>query len=90
MEKLIYAKRREELLSKMDDSSFAVITSGVSAISTGDQFYPFEVNRNFFYFTGIDRPDMKLVLLKAPGGSECVLFIPRKDPYREKWTGYIP
>lgn len=90
MEKLIYAKRRGELLSKMDDSSFAVITSGVSAISTGDQFYPFEVNRNFFYFTGIDRPDMKLVLLKAPGGSECVLFIPRKDPYREKWTGYIP
>lgn len=90
MENNQYRLRRQVLAEKMGKNAFAVISSGTFMPASGDQSYPFEVNRNFYYFTGIDRPDMKLIVANTEGGELSTLFIPRKDPYKEKWTGYIP
>lgn len=67
----------------------ALINSGINCISSLDGEYPFEVDRNFYYYTGIDFPDMKLMLYKTGNISSATLFIPRIDPNKEKWTGKL-
>lgn len=75
----------------MQEGSFAVLTSGELVVSTNDENFRFEVDRNFYYLTGIDFPGVTLIIEKEGGKAPAVtLFAPRKDPDKEKWTGFIP
>lgn len=75
----------------MKEGTFAVLTSGELVVSTNDENFKFEVDRNFYYLTGIDFPGITLIIEKeASKASAVTLFAPRKDPDKEKWTGFIP
>jgi Xaa-Pro aminopeptidase len=80
-------QRREKLFSMMRDYSVAVIFSGVSKIASEDEFYPFVVNNNFFYLTGVTQEHSALIMIKALGEKKCYLFIDEYDELKEKWTG---
>src|SRR5690606_10347603 len=54
---------------------------------TADQEYPFEVNRNFYYLTGINQAQVILVLIKNNNLQEAHLFIEENDPVLVKWVG---
>lgn len=82
-----FTLRREKLFSKMKDNSCAVIFSGVSKISNEDAFLPFEVNRNFYYLTGIKQEGSVLLLVKGLGEEKTYLFIDEYNELKEKWTG---
>lgn len=82
-----YQNRRASLLSKMQDGSMAILFSGVAKTSSADEFFPFEVNRNFYYLTGIDQEDSILVLIKAEGEEREYLLVSPFDPVKEKWYG---
>ena len=82
-----YQNRRMKLFSKMEDGSIALLFSGVPKIMTADEEYPFEVNRNFYYLTGLEQPDSTLVMLKSGGELREYLFISPYDPVKEKWYG---
>ena len=49
------SNRRFKLVEKMKANSAAVVFSGVSKIATEDEYFPFQVNNNFFYLTGIEK-----------------------------------
>ena len=51
----MYKERREKLRQQMPDYSITVMFSGRPVHGDGDEFYPFKVNRTFYYFTGIER-----------------------------------
>lgn len=89
MNKDFYIAKRDEFFSKFPNKSIAIINSGIKCASSLDGEYPFEVDRNFYYFTGIDYPDMKLMLSKTGNQASAVLFIPRLDINKEKWTGRL-
>ncbi|MCR4894633.1 MAG: aminopeptidase P N-terminal domain-containing protein [Eubacteriales bacterium] len=75
----------------MKEGTFAVLTSGELVVSTNDENFKFEVDRNFYYLTGIDFPGITLIIEKEASKAPAVtLFAPRKDPDKEKWTGFIP
>lgn len=82
-----YQNRRMKLFSKMEDGSIALLFSGVPKIMTADEEYPFEVNRNFYYLTGLEQPDSTLAMLKSGGELREYLFISPYDPVKEKWYG---
>ena len=82
-----YESRRASFLSKMEEESFAVLFSGVPKKCSADEDYPFEVNRNFFYLTGITQFDSALLLIKSGGEEREFLFILPFDPVKEKWYG---
>ncbi|MCR5349102.1 MAG: aminopeptidase P N-terminal domain-containing protein [Bacilli bacterium] len=82
-----FQKRRASFLSLMDDNSFAVIFSGVAKKCSADETYPFEVNRNFHYLTGITQEDSVLLLIKSDGEEREYLLISPFDPVKEKWYG---
>lgn len=87
MNRKFHTQKRAELLAKLPSGSIALINSGMTVLYSLDGDYPFEVNRNFYYFTGIAYPDMKLLFVKCGAAEKCVLAIPRVDPSKEKWTG---
>lgn len=87
MNRKYYTNNRTALLKSMPDNSMALIPSGMTVTYSLDGSYPFEVNRDFYYFTGIEYQDMKLVFVKYNGTAKAILSIPRVDPTQEKWTG---
>lgn len=84
-----YIDKRQKLSDKLPNGSFAVMCSGLTKTASNDQNYDFEVDRNFYYFTGVDFPSVKFVTVKAEAGTQNILFVPRRDPHKEKWTGKI-
>ena len=60
----VYAARRAKLMEGMKAPSIAVIYSGTAPMRSADEEYEFSVDRNFYYYTGIDREHMILVLKK--------------------------
>lgn len=87
MEKEEYIIRRENLIKKLENNSVAIIFGGVEKKSSEDATYPFEINRHFYYLTGIDQDNSVLLIVKTEFEVQEYLFIDEKDPKVEKWIG---
>ena len=82
-----YSERRETLIRKLKNQSLTLIYAGVPKIATADDEYPFVVNRNFFYLTGISQANSVLFIVKGNEGPKTYLFVDEYDELKEKWTG---
>ena len=82
-----FQARRQRLFEKMAEGSAMILFSGVPKASSADENYPFEVNRNFYYLTGIDQDDSSLILVNSEGERREFLFVSPFDPIKEKWYG---
>jgi len=74
---------RQALKKLLPNKVTAVLCSGSLINSTADLFYPFEVNRNFYYLTGIIWPNVVLTIEEKGE----ILWIEKTDPVRAKWIG---
>ena len=83
----MYKNRREKLATMLPDNALLFVVSGKEVHSVGDEMYPFAVDRNFFYYTGIDRPNMIYILSKVDGKATDHLVIERFDEMMAKWVG---
>ena len=79
----IYASRRDKLIKDLGNNSIVVLYSNDNEY-TEDHF---NVNRNFYYLTGIDAKDMALVIENREGVISEKLFIMPFDPLMAKWVG---
>ena len=84
----IYTDRRKQLMANKGENTAVVIFSGTAPMKSQDEAYPFSVDRNFFYLTGIERENMILVMRKNYLG-QCseTLFIEPYDEVLAKWVG---
>ena len=83
----VFISNRKRFAAEMEDNSIAVFFSGTFIRDTADQFfYPFSVERNFYYLTGIDRENMVLTISKANGIIGENLYIPPVDEMYERWN----
>ena len=87
MEENRYLLRRKYLLKEIEDRSVVILYSQEAPHKTTDQYYPYEINRNFYYLTGLNRSNFLLVLQRD--GSNCFeyLFIEEATDYSNKWLG---
>ena len=60
----IYTDRRKQLMANKGENTAVVIFSGTAPMKSQDEAYPFSVDRNFFYLTGIQRENMILIMRK--------------------------
>ena len=87
MDSTFFAGNRAAFAERMPDDSMAVFYSGIFHRDTNDQLvYPFSVDRNFYYFTGLDKDNMILLFCKSAGSTQTLLFIPPVDEAYERWT----
>jgi len=84
----IYISRRKQLLENKKENTAVVIFSGAAPMKSQDESYPFSVDRNFYYLTGIERENMILVMRKNYLGQYSeTLFIEPFDEVLAKWVG---
>lgn len=72
-------------LGEQAGADLIVITAHGQMQRNGDNTYPFRQDSSFWYLTGIDEPDLILVL-KA---GEASLIVPERDYFREAFDGKI-
>jgi Xaa-Pro aminopeptidase len=82
-------KRIQTLMHQLPSQSIALVYSGRLISKTADQFFPFEVNRNYYYLTNIDQPNHVLVLIKGTE-EKAFLFVETRTKARELWEGKLP
>src|SRR3989338_120173 len=84
-----YRQRRETLMGKLKDSQGIVFLKGNSIIERNpDIEYAFRQNSSFKYFTGIDIPNMAMIL--DPREGKYILF-GRETSFKERiWVGEQP
>ncbi len=89
MKQMPFQSRRKVLYQTMREGDLLVLFAGAAVHRSADAHYPFSVNRNFYYLTGIDAKDARLVAVKTGQEIRETLYIARPDPEREKWDGYM-
>ncbi len=88
MNKEFYINNRKKIIEGLKDNSILLLHSGMVFQSTGDQNFPFNVNRNFYYLTGINQEDVILMIIKGLHGVREYLFIEENDLDLCKWVGF--
>lgn len=83
-----YKMNRKELGERLEPESLAIVYSGRAVQRSLDADYPFFTNNNFYYLTGIEEPNVTLLMEKDKSGAvQCNLFIDEPDLLKEKWVG---
>ena len=54
----LFSVRRERLVKDITGNSALVLFSGNPIMKSEDEAYPFDVNRNFYYLTGLEKETM--------------------------------
>lgn len=83
----LFKIRRERLINVIPGDSTIIIFSGNAINKSEDENYPFDVNRNFYYLTGLEKESMILMVNKIDGIISEKLFILPFDEYLAKWVG---
>ncbi|KEK24099.1 aminopeptidase P family protein [Bacillus gaemokensis] len=87
MKQSFFIQNRRRLVETLPDESVTILFAGQAPYKSADEHYKFVPNRNFYYMTGIDEPNIILMLKKVGDIVEEVLFIEKADPVLEKWIG---
>ena len=84
----IFEDRRLRLMDAVKGPAMVCIFSGKAPMRSADEPYPFEVNRSFYYLTGLDRENMVLVMTRDHMDMiRQSIYIEPYDPVLAKWVG---
>jgi len=93
LSKEFHASRRDSLRALMPANSFAAVFAYPVRNFSNDVDYVYHQNPDMYYFSGYKEPNSILLIFKdeqiASDGSKFkeVLFVQKKDPFAEQWTG---
>jgi len=90
--KEFHAGRREALRKMMPANSVTVVFAYPERVFSNDVNYVYHANPDLYYFTGYKEADAMLLVFKdlqGQGDSSYneLLFVRKRDPQRESWTG---
>ncbi|HEV3468585.1 MAG TPA: aminopeptidase P family protein [Pyrinomonadaceae bacterium] len=81
--------RRGRVAAEVGAKGVAVFFSAEPRLYTNDVDYEFRQENNLFYLTHLNQQGATLVLLPGNTGAREILFLPRRNPAREAWDGYM-
>jgi Xaa-Pro aminopeptidase len=82
-------QRRTRVAQAIGSKGLLVLFSAEPRVYANDVDYPFRQENNLFYLTHLKQAGATLVLL--PGNTQFpeILFLPRRNPAAETWTGHM-
>src|SRR5690349_1239944 len=82
-------QRRARVAQSIGPQSFMILFSTEPRVYTNDVDYPYRQENNLYYLTNLKQKGATLVLL--PGNTKVreILFMPRRNPLAETWTGHM-
>jgi Xaa-Pro aminopeptidase len=91
----VYAARRAKLAAQVDG---LIVLEGFTGHEENAQTYIFEQEQSFYYLTGHNEEGAAMVILPSGGSGAAtssasaepgeILFLPAKDPVKEKWNAF--
>lgn len=84
-----YADRRTALATKLPKGAIAILNAADTVFRSGNVFYPFYQDPDFFYLTGFNEPEALCIIGKDATGKDHVfhLYVREKDAKAEMWDG---
>ncbi|MDP4237746.1 MAG: aminopeptidase P N-terminal domain-containing protein, partial [Bacteroidota bacterium] len=87
-----HRSRRDEFRSHMAEHSAALFLAAPEKIRANDVYYEYHQDPNFYYLTGHVQPDAALLITKqailVDGQlTHEILFVQKREPSHEVWTG---
>ena len=84
----IYKKRRVGLIKNMPSGSALILPSWPQMKRSGDVDHSYRPSSDMIYFSGFEEPQSCLLILSEPN-SKSYLFVQKKEPEKELWTGPV-
>jgi Xaa-Pro aminopeptidase len=82
--------RRARVADRIGKSAVLVMFSAEPRVYTNDVDYEFRQENNLYYLTNLRQQGATLVMLPgATEGPREILFLPRRNPAAETWTGHM-
>ncbi len=81
------ATRRIQVARQLGERGILMLFSAEPRVYTNDVDYPYRQENNLYYLSGIKQADVTLLLIPGASTTREILFIPRRDPWQETWTG---
>lgn len=82
-------QRRERVAEKVGPNSFLILFSSEPRVYAYDVDYPYRQENNLYYLTNLKQKGATLVLLPGNTKVKEILFLPRRNPSLETWTGHM-
>ena len=82
-----FSENRKKIADLMPENGVLILHSGKVIPDNNGELYPFSPERNFYYLTGLDTPNILFVLSKAGTEITETLYLEPFDEARAKWTG---
>ncbi|HEY9500169.1 MAG TPA: aminopeptidase P N-terminal domain-containing protein, partial [Pyrinomonadaceae bacterium] len=83
------AQRRNRVAQTIGPKSIMVLFSGEPRVYANDVSYPFRQENNLYYLTNLKQQNATLVLLPGNTQTPEILFLPKRNPAAETWTGHM-
>ena len=86
----LFERNRQRFMKSMKPKSIAIFHSNDMMPRNGDQYFPFRQNSDLFYLSGLDQPEVVLVLFPdcVKDGFEEIAFVKKTNDYIARWEGH--
>ncbi|MDT7690328.1 MAG: Xaa-Pro aminopeptidase [Acidobacteriota bacterium] len=83
--------RRDRVAAKIGANSLLVMFSAEPRVYTNDVDYEFRQENDLYYLTGLRQQGATFVMIpgNTAAGPREILFLPRRNPAAETWTGHM-
>lgn len=83
------ATRRARVGQAIGDKGILILFSTEPRVYTNDVDYEYRQENNLYYLTNLKQKRATLVLTPSNESFPAILFLPRRDPRAETWTGHM-
>jgi len=83
------AQRRARVTQAVGPKAMLILFSTEPRVYTNDVDYQYRQENNLYYLTNLKQNRATLVLLPGNTQTPEILFIPKRDPGAETWTGHM-
>jgi len=83
------AARRKHVADAIGAKAMLVLFSTEPRVYTNDVDYQFRQENNLYYLTNLNQKRATLVLMPGSAQLPEILFLPRRSPAAETWTGHM-
>jgi Xaa-Pro aminopeptidase len=83
------AARRSRVAEKIGPNALLLLYSAEPRVYTNDVDYEYRQENNLYYLTNLKQKGATLVLMPGNRQTPEILFLPKRDPAAETWTGHM-
>ncbi len=83
------ASRRARVAQSIGEKGILILFSTEPRVYANDVDYEYRQENNLYYLTNLKQKGATLVLTSGNAVSPAILFLPRRNPAAETWTGHM-